>query len=66
MIDKNFWKRIAENWSKDDDGIVVPDDKTKETDKAKRIKDEDLVLFEDISNDEINDIIADLGLDDID
>lgn len=66
MIDKNFWKRISENWSKDGDDIVVPDDKTMETDKAKRIKDEDLILFEDISNDEINDILADLGLDDID
>lgn len=66
MIDKNFWKRIAENWSKDDDGIVVPDDKKKEAEKAKGIKDEDLVLFDDISNDEINDILADLGLDDID
>lgn len=66
MIDKNFWKRIAENWSKNDDGIVVPDDKKKEAEKAKGIKDEDLVLFDDISNDEINDILADLGLDDID
>lgn len=66
MIDKNFWKRIAENWSKDDDGIVVPDDKKQEAEKAKGIKDEDLVLFDDISNDEINDILADLGLDDID
>lgn len=66
MIDKNFWKRIAENWSKDDDGIVVPDDKKREADKARGIKDEDLVLFDDISNDEINDILADLGLDDID
>jgi hypothetical protein len=66
MIDKNIWKRIAENWSKDDDGIAVPDDKKKEADKAKGIEDEDLVLFDDISNDEINDILADLGLDDID
>lgn len=66
MIDKNFWKKIAENWSKDDDGIVVPDDKEKEADKARKIKEEDLVLFDDISNDEINDILADLGLDDID
>lgn len=66
MIDINFWKRIAENWSKDDDGIVVPDDKEKEAEKAKGISDEDLILFDDISNDEINDILADLGLDDID
>lgn len=66
MIDKNFWKRIADNWSKDDDGIVVPDDLKREAEKAKKIKDEDLLLFDDISNDEINDILADLGLDDID
>ena len=66
MIDKNRWKRIAENWSKDDDGIVVPDDKRKEADKAKGIKDEDLAFFDDISNDEIIDILADLKLDDID
>lgn len=66
MIDRNLWKRIAENWSKEDDGIVIPDDKKKEEDKAKGIKDEDFGFFDDISNDEINDILADLGLDDID
>lgn len=66
MIDKNLWKRIAGNWSKNDDGIVIPDDKEKEAEKVKGIKDEDLVLFDDISNDEINDILADLGLDDVD
>lgn len=64
MIDKNFWKRIAENWSMEDDGIEVPDDKIQEAEKAKGIKDEDLILFDDITNDEINDILADLGLDD--
>lgn len=64
MIDKNFWKRIAENWSMEDDGIDVPDDKKQEAEKAKGIKDEDLILFDDITNDEINDILADLGLDD--
>ena len=26
MIDKKFWKKIAENWVKDDDGIVLPED----------------------------------------
>mgnify|MGYP004519560005 CR=1 FL=1 len=64
MIDKNFWKRIAENWSMEDDDIEVPDDKKREAEKAKEIKDEDLILFDDITNDEINDILADLGLDD--
>lgn len=65
MINLKFWQKIAENWSKDDDGIVVPDDKKEEEQKAKDIKDEDLVMFDDISNDEINDILSDLGLDDI-
>lgn len=65
MIDLKFWQKIAENWSKDDDGIVVPDDRKKEEQKAKEIKDEDLVMFDDISNDEINDILSDLELDDI-
>lgn len=60
MIDKDFWKRIAENWSKEDDGIVVPD-----IGEVPKIADEDLILFDDMSNDEINDILADLGLDDI-
>ena len=60
MIDKNFWKRIAENWSMEDDDIEVPDDKKREAEKAKEIKDEDLILFDDITNDEINDILADL------
>lgn len=64
MIDKNFWKRIAENWSMEDDGIDVPDDKKQEAEKAKGINDADLILFDDITNDEINDILADLGLDD--
>ena len=65
MINLNFWQRIAENWSKDDDGIVVPDDKKEEEKKAKDIKDEDLIMFDDILNDEINDILSDLGLDEI-
>ena len=60
MIDKDFWKRIAENWSKEDDGIVVPD-----IGEVPEIAAEDLILFDDMSNDEINDILADLGLDDI-
>ena len=65
MINLKFWKRIAENWAKDDDGIMVPDDKDEEAQKALNIKDEDLVMFDDISNDEINDILSDLGLEDI-
>ena len=62
MINLQFWKKIAENWSKDDDGIEIPE---VDGQAATEIKDEDLILFDDISNDEINDILADLGLDDI-
>lgn len=62
MINLQFWKKIAENWSKDDDGIEIPE---VDGQAAKEIKDEDLILFDDISNDEINDILSDLGLDDI-
>lgn len=65
MIDKRLWERIADNWSKDDDGIVVPDDKKKEEAKAKEIKDEDLEVFADVSNDEVNGILDELGLGDI-
>ena len=49
----------------DDDGIVVPDDKKKEEAKAKEIKDEDLEVFADVSNDEVNGILDELGLGDI-
>ena len=65
MTDKIFWQKIAEKWSRNDDGIVVPDDKIEEFKKAQEIKEEDLVMFDDISNDEINEILADLGIDDI-
>lgn len=63
MIDKKFWELIARNWVTEDDGIDVPDDKKMEEEKVKEIK-EDEILFADISNDEIDDILADLGLDD--
>ena len=65
MIDKKLWINIAANWSLEDDGIEIPDTVDKEATKAKGIKDEDLVMFDDISNDEIEDILADLGLDGI-
>lgn len=65
MIDNKFWINIAANWSLEDDGIEIPDDFEKEAEKAKGIKAEDLELYEGISNDEIDDILADLGLDDI-
>lgn len=59
MIDKKFWKLIADNWSRDSDGIIVPD-----IGEVPDISPEDLVLFDNISNEEIDDILADLGLDD--
>ena len=65
MIDQRLWERIADNWAKDDDGIVVTDDKKKEEAKAKEIKDEDLEVFADVSNDEVNGILDELGLGDI-
>ncbi len=65
MIKLDFWQKVADNWIKDDDGIDVPDDKNVEANKAREIKDEDLVMFNDISNNEIKDILSDLGFDDI-
>lgn len=57
MIDKRFWERIAENWSKDDDGIVVPPIEPPII--------TEIDFNDDISNDEINDILDELGLGDI-
>lgn len=57
MIDKKFWERIAENWSKDDDGIVVPPIEPPII--------TEIDFNDDISNDEINDILDELGLGDI-
>ncbi len=54
MINKDFWNKIAGNWVKNDDGIVVPDEMPS--------LDIDVPDIE-ISNDEIDDILADLDLD---
>ena len=64
MIKRVFWIQIAENWALDDDGINIPDNFDQEAQKAKGITEEDLIILDDISNDEIDDILADLGLDD--
>lgn len=64
MIKKEFWIQIAENWAIDDDGIDIPDNFDQEAQKAKEITDEDLFFLDDVSNSEIDDILADLGLDD--
>ena len=64
MIKREFWIQIAENWALDDDGINIPDNFDQEAQKVKGITEEDLIILDDISNDEIDDILADLGLDD--
>lgn len=56
MIDKEFWINIAENWRIKDE-IDVPDVIPIE------VKVED--LDDDISDEEVDDILADLGFDDI-
>ena len=61
MINKAFWGKLADNWSKDDDGIDIPDDKENEIDKVCEISDEDLSNV--ISDDDLDDILADLDLD---
>ena len=65
MIRKSFWQEIADNWSKEDDGIIIPEDSADEGRKAQEIREEDIGMFNNISNDEIDDILSDLGLDDI-
>ena len=64
MIDKAFWLKIAENWRKKDDGIGATPDTTGDGDDAKNI-DPDVISFDQISDDEIDDILSDLGLDEI-
>ena len=60
MIDTSFWKKVSENWIKDDDGIAVPEP------TGSDVSGLDPSIFADnpeIDN-EIDDILADLGLDD--
>ena len=61
MIDKAYWNKIAEEWKKKDDGITVP---KPDTGGASAIDPEE-VPFDSISDSEIDDILADLGLDDL-
>ena len=53
-ISKAMWKS----------GCILAD-QMRDIGEVPKIADEDLILFDDMSNDEINDILADLGLDDI-
>lgn len=59
MIDKTYWIRIASEWKKRDDGIAIPN---LDTGNAAGI-DPDEIPFDCISDDDISDILADLGLD---
>ena len=61
MIDKVFWQAVADKWSKDDDGISIPEISIKGIDAI----DPDANDMGEEFEDEINDILADLGLDDI-
>ena len=61
MIDKNFWKRVAENWRKDDDGISIPKISTEGIELI-----DPSTAFLDLSKDEeIDDILSEMGFDDI-
>lgn len=59
MINKVFWTKVAEKWRMDNDGINIP----KVEADVSLITDEDLIPFDSITDDEIDDILADLGLD---
>lgn len=55
MIDKSYWEKIAEEWKKEDDGIEpIP-----EIGPINPLPSEE----DELIDDEINDILADLNLD---
>ena len=55
MIDKKFWKTIADNWSKEEDGIIIPPPPPPPS----------LVPTTSADDDEIDKILSELGLDDL-
>lgn len=57
MIDKNFWQKVSENWIKNDDGVSVPE-------STGPIGPIVPLVDAPVSDDEIDDILSDLGLDD--
>lgn len=59
MINKDFWKKIADNWRTDTDGITIPEI---EGGRIELINPSD--AFSDFDEDEIDDILADLDIDD--
>ena len=60
MIDKKFWQIIADNWSKEDDGISIPEIQS----GGIELIVPEAVSVDSAMDDEIDDILADLGLDD--
>ena len=60
MSDKKFWQTIADNWSKEDDGIKIPEIKG----EGIELIDPTVAAMDAKVDEEIDDILADLGLDD--
>ena len=60
MIDKKFWQTIADNWSKEDDGIAIPEIKK----GGIEFIDPSVATMDAKVDEEVDDILADLGLDD--
>ena len=60
MIDKKFWQTIADNWSKEDDGISIPEIQS----GGIELINPEAASVDSAMDDEIDDILADLGLDD--
>ena len=61
MIDKKFWGNVAEEWKKDSDGIEIPDIDSSGISDI----DPDTIPINGASDSEIDDILAELGLDEI-
>ncbi len=59
MIDKRFWKKIADNWRTDSDGIDIPENYVEGIEEI----DPSILSLDEKVDDEIDDILADLGLD---
>ena len=62
MIDIFFWKRLAEQWTTEGDGLFVVDDTAEIMKNAADIPDEDLYAF-DIPDEELDEILNGLDID---
>ena len=60
MIDKKFCQTIADNWSKEDDGIAISEIKK----GGIELIDPSVATMDAKVDEEVDDILADLGLDD--